>query len=72
MGQAAVCLVSIYVVLHLAYLLFIGFLLLIEYMAPEMLYGKGHDHAVDKWSLGVLVYELLFGSLHLLLRVKRK
>jgi len=33
----------------------------LEYMAPEMLFGKGHDHAVDKWSLGVLVYELLFG-----------
>ena len=31
-------------------------------MAPEMLFGKGHDHAVDKWSLGVLVYELLVGS----------
>lgn len=33
----------------------------LEYMAPEMLFGKGHDHTVDKWSLGVLVYELLMG-----------
>ena len=28
-------------------------------MAPEMIYSEGHDHTVDNWSLGVLLYELL-------------
>eukprot|EP01013_Petalomonas_cantuscygni_P022894 TRINITY_DN44218_c0_g1_i1.p1 TRINITY_DN44218_c0_g1~~TRINITY_DN44218_c0_g1_i1.p1 ORF type:complete len:933 (-),score=-30.82 TRINITY_DN44218_c0_g1_i1:126-2846(-) len=32
-----------------------------EYMAPEVVAGRGHDHGVDFWSLGVLVYELLIG-----------
>ncbi|XP_032881088.1 ribosomal protein S6 kinase alpha-5-like [Amblyraja radiata] len=36
----------------------------IEYMAPEIIQGgrNGHDKAVDWWSLGVLVYELLTGA----------
>jgi len=29
-----------------------------EYMAPEMILGMGHDHAVDLWSLGVLAFAL--------------
>jgi serine/threonine protein kinase len=33
-----------------------------EYMAPEMILGKGHDTAVDYWSLGVLIYELCAGK----------
>ena len=37
----------------------------IEYMAPEVVrdhHGQGHDQAVDIWSLGILIYELLTGA----------
>ena len=30
-------------------------------MAPEILTGGGHDKAVDFWSLGALLYEMLAG-----------
>jgi protein kinase A len=32
-----------------------------EYLAPEIIMSKGHDKAVDYWSFGVLVYEMLVG-----------
>ncbi|XP_019412198.1 PREDICTED: ribosomal protein S6 kinase beta-2 isoform X3 [Crocodylus porosus] len=34
----------------------------IEYMAPEILVRSGHNCAVDWWSLGALMYDMLTGS----------
>ena len=33
-----------------------------EYMAPEILLGKGHSLNVDHWALGVVLYEMLVGQ----------
>ncbi|CAI4306114.1 BFH_collapsed_G0006270.mRNA.1.CDS.1 [Saccharomyces cerevisiae] len=32
-----------------------------EYLAPEVIRGNGHTAAVDWWTLGILIYEMLFG-----------
>ncbi|XP_076871463.1 ribosomal protein S6 kinase beta-2-like isoform X1 [Brachyhypopomus gauderio] len=34
----------------------------IEYMAPEILMRSGHNRAVDWWSLGSLMYDMMTGS----------
>ena len=33
----------------------------LDYLPPEMIEGKSHDHMVDIWSLGILMYEFLVG-----------
>ena len=32
-----------------------------EYIAPEIILRQGHGHAVDWWSLGCIIYEMLVG-----------
>ena len=32
-----------------------------DYIAPEVILAEGHNHAVDYWGLGVLIYELMKG-----------
>lgn len=32
-----------------------------DYLAPEIIRGKGHDWGVDYWAFGVLLYELTHG-----------
>ncbi|CAK8995119.1 unnamed protein product [Durusdinium trenchii] len=34
----------------------------LDYLAPEMIKGTGHDESVDMWTMGVLLYELLTGQ----------
>merc|ERR1712048_575368 len=32
-----------------------------DYFAPELIASKGHTHAVDWWTLGILTFELMVG-----------
>jgi serine/threonine protein kinase len=33
----------------------------LDYLPPEMIENKDHDHTVDTWALGVLAYEFIVG-----------
>jgi len=33
-----------------------------EYLAPEIVDRKGHGRAVDWWSVGAIIYEMLTGQ----------
>jgi serine/threonine protein kinase len=41
----------------------------LEYMAPEIILGKGHDNAADWWSVGILLFEMLTGKVCILFLV---
>lgn len=34
-----------------------------HYMAPETIKGKGYGFSVDLWSIGIIMYEIVIGSL---------
>lgn len=40
----------------------------VEYMAPEVIQLQmGHDKAVDWWSMGILLFELVSGQPHVMM-----
>ena len=34
----------------------------LDYISPEMKSGQKYNYSVDIWSIGVLTYELIFGT----------
>lgn len=32
------------------------------YLSPEAVLSEGHNHGADHWALGVLIFEMMFGS----------
>ncbi|XP_058104694.1 serine/threonine-protein kinase Aurora-3 [Magnolia sinica] len=34
----------------------------LDYLAPEMVTNKAHDYTVDNWTLGILLFEFLYGA----------
>jgi serine/threonine protein kinase len=38
---------------------------LIEYIAPEVINTHGHTSAVDWWTLGILIYEMIVSAANL-------
>ena len=43
-----------------------------EYLAPEIVKGKGHSKSVDFWSFGLIIYEMLSGINPFKVRNKNK
>ena len=34
----------------------------VEYIAPEVIQTQGHTSAVDWWTLGILIYEMIVST----------
>ena len=49
-GQDAACFCTRYLTLVLRFA---------EYIAPEVIAAQGHTAAVDWWTLGILIYEMI-------------
>ncbi len=32
-----------------------------DYLAPELLAGRGYDESIDVWAVGILIFEMVFG-----------
>lgn len=43
-----------------------------KYIAPETISGKKYDHMIDWWSLGIILYRMLTGSLPHPTNINRK